>query len=359
MKVEELREAGNPYWVDVQTAGEFLGLADKTILHAGPPIEFARMCEGHRRGMASACLFEGWAKDASEAVRLLESGGVKLAAACDYATNGSGYGIITKSVPLLIIEDRDYGSRAGLFPAEGRFGGGFCGWGVYSDEIAANLAWLRDVLFRDLVSVLKDVGGFPLKDIFAEARRMGDELHSSQKAIDALFTRAIVPYALKCGNAAELLDYFASTNRQRGGASGLLRLNQPLYAQFRTGREPRARSGPRSGGQERFPHGGRRQRRGVRHQGGRVGQMVRCAGADDRGTVPRSGREAREPVAVVGRQFHHGMPRMGRTDSSGESRHHRWRGDQRWHDGRERRLDGSRFHAHAGRMFQKGKGGRT
>ena len=213
MKVEELREAGNPYWVDVQTAGGFLGLADKTILHAGPPIEFARMCEGHRRGMASACLFEGWAQDASEAVRLLESGGVKLAAACDYATNGSGYGIITKSVPLLIIEDRDYGSRAGLFPAEGRFGGGFCGWGVYSDEIAANLAWLRDVLFRDLVSVLKDVGGFPLKDIFAEARRMGDELHSSQKAIDALFTRAIVPYALKCGNAAELLDYFASTTR--------------------------------------------------------------------------------------------------------------------------------------------------
>ena len=213
MKVEELREAGNPYWVDVQTAGEFLGLADKTILHAGPPIEFARMCEGHRRGMASACLFEGWAKDASEAVRLLESGGVKLAAACDYATNGSGYGIITKSVPLLIIEDRDYGSRAGLFPAEGRFGGGFCGWGVYSDEIAANLAWLRDVLFRDLVSVLKDAGGFPLKELFAEARRMGDELHSSQKAIDALFTRAIVPYALKCGNTAELLDYFASTNR--------------------------------------------------------------------------------------------------------------------------------------------------
>ena len=213
MKVEELREAGNPYWIDVQSAGEFLGLADKTVLHAGPPIEFARMCEGHRRGMASACLFEGWAKDASEAVRLLESGEVKLAAACDYATNGSGYGIITKSVPFLIIEDRDYGSRAGLFPAEGRFGGGFCGWGVYSNEIAANLAWLRDVLFKDLVSVLKDAGGFPLKDLFAEARRMGDELHSSQKAIDALFTRAIIPYALKCGNASELLDYFASTNR--------------------------------------------------------------------------------------------------------------------------------------------------
>ena len=213
MKVEELREAGNPYWVDVQTAGEFLGLADKTVLHAGPPVEFARMCLGHRRSMVNACLFEGWAKSEEEAVRLLDDGDVRCEAACDYATDGSGYGIITKSVPLLVVEDRDYGSRAGLFPAEGRFGGGFCGWGVYSPEIAANLAWMRDVLFRELVSVLKDAGGFPMRELFAEARRMGDELHSSQRAIDALFTRAIVPFALKCRNAADLLGYFSATNR--------------------------------------------------------------------------------------------------------------------------------------------------
>ncbi len=213
MKVEELREAGNPHWVDVLPAGEFLGLADKTVLHSGPPIEFGRMCRGHRRSMVNACLFEGWAKTEGEATALLERGEVKCESAFDYATDGSGYGIITKSVPLLVIEDRDYGSRAGLFPSEGRFGGGFCGWGVYSGEIAANLKWLGDVLFAELVSVIKDAGGFPLRDLFAEARRMGDELHSCQKAIDALFTRAIVPYALKCGNAPEILDYFATTNR--------------------------------------------------------------------------------------------------------------------------------------------------
>ena len=193
MKIDELREAGNPYWIDVVPAGDFLGLADKTILHAGPPIEYGRMCAGHRRSMANACLFEGWAKTEDEAIRLLENGDVKCEAACDYATDGSGYGIITKSVPLLIVEDRDYGSRAGLFPAEGRFGGGFCGWGVYSAEVTANLVWMRDVLFKELVAVLKGAGGFPMKELFAEARRMGDELHSSQKAIDALITRADVP----------------------------------------------------------------------------------------------------------------------------------------------------------------------
>ena len=213
LRADELREKGNPYWVDVLPAGEFLGLADKTILHSGPPIEFARMCRGHRRSMVNACFFEGWAKTEAEAVRLLESGDVKCEAAYDYAMDGSGYGIITKSVPLLVVEDRDYGSRAGLFPSEGKFGGGFTGWGVYSEEIAANLKWIGSTLFAELVRVLKDAGGFPMRDLFAEARRMGDELHSSQKAIDPLFTRAIIPYCLKCKNAAELLDYFATADR--------------------------------------------------------------------------------------------------------------------------------------------------
>ena len=213
MTAEKLREAGAPHWVDVLTAGEFLGLADKTVLHSGPPIEYGRMCKAHQRSMVNACLFEGWSKTADEAIRLLECGAVKCEAACDYATDGSGYGIITKSVPLLIVEDRDYGSRAGLFPAEGRFGGGFCGWGVYSKEIAANLVWMRDTLFVEIARVLRGEGGFPMRELFAEARRMGDELHSCQKAIDALFTRAIIPYALKCRNAADLLEYFATTNR--------------------------------------------------------------------------------------------------------------------------------------------------
>ena len=213
MKPEQLRWKGDPYWIDMQKAGPFLGLADRTILHAGPPIEYARMCLGHRRSMVGACLFEGWASTEDEAVRMLESGEVKLEAAFDYATNGSGYGIITPSVPLLIVEDRETGGVAGLFPAEGKFGGGFCGWGIYSGEIASNLRWLGDVLFPPLIKVLKDAGGFPMKELFHEALRMGDELHSSQRAMDPLFTRAIIPYVLKCPNKEDLLEYFATTNR--------------------------------------------------------------------------------------------------------------------------------------------------
>lgn len=73
-------------------------------------------------------------------------------AACDYPTVGSGTGIVTAHVPLLVVEDRESGGCAGVFPGEGRFGGGFCGWGVYSPEIAANLAWMRDELFPPLAT---------------------------------------------------------------------------------------------------------------------------------------------------------------------------------------------------------------
>ena len=213
MKPEDLRYKGDPYWIDVKSAEEFLGLPDKTVLHAGPPIEYDRMCLGLKRSMVNACFFEGWAKTEAEALRMISSGEVKLEAAFDYATNGSGYGIITKSVPLLIVEDRETGGVAGLFPAEGHFGGGFCGWGQYSEAIAANLRWLGDSLFPPLVRVLKDEGGFPMRELFHEAIRMGDEQHSSQKAMDPLFTRAIIPYVLKCTNRDDLLDYFATTHR--------------------------------------------------------------------------------------------------------------------------------------------------
>ena len=213
MKPEDLRFRGDPWWVDVRTAGDFLGLPDRTVLHAGPPIKFGRMCPLHRRGMVNACLLEGWATSEAEAVRLLEAGDVRCASACDYATNGSGTGIVTPSIPLLVVEDRETGGVAGVFPSEGRFGGGFCGWGVYTPEIAANLAWMRETLFPPLADVLRAKGGFPMKELFAEAIRMGDELHSSQRAIDALFTRAIIPFALKCPNAADLLTYFATADR--------------------------------------------------------------------------------------------------------------------------------------------------
>ena len=130
----------DPVWVDMKPAIECVdGLEDHMILHSGPPIAYEDMTMLHKRGMVSAMLFEGWAKDEEEAVKRLKAGEIKISSALDHNTVGAGTGIITKSVVLNVVEDRHNHTVAATFPAEGPFQGGFCGWGLYSKEIAENL----------------------------------------------------------------------------------------------------------------------------------------------------------------------------------------------------------------------------
>ncbi len=185
----------DPVWVDIQPAGECVeGLEDHMILHSGPPIDFEDMVMLHRRGMVSAMLFEGWAKDEEDAIRRIRAGEVKIDSALNHNTVGAGTGIITKSVAMNVIEDRNSGKRAATFPAEGiRFQGGFCGWGLYSPEIAENLRVMREEIFPVIREMLHKRGGLSIKPILAESMQMGDENHTRQTASDLLFDKQILP----------------------------------------------------------------------------------------------------------------------------------------------------------------------
>lgn len=184
----------DPVWVDVQPAGECVeGLGDHVILHSGPPVDFEDMVMLHRRGMVSAMLFEGWAKTGEEAVARIRAGEVKIASALDHNTVGAGTGIITQSVMMNVIQDRQSGKRACTFPAEGAFQGGFCGWGLYSEGIAQNLRHMRYTLFPLIREMLARRGGLAIKPILAEGMQMGDENHTRQTAADLLFDKQILP----------------------------------------------------------------------------------------------------------------------------------------------------------------------
>ncbi|HET9176238.1 MAG TPA: hypothetical protein VFN84_07755, partial [Pseudolabrys sp.] len=70
--------SGDPVLVDVQLAREAIPtLPDRTILHAGPPIEWGRMCGPMRGAVAGAILFEGWARDLADAEKLAASGEIR------------------------------------------------------------------------------------------------------------------------------------------------------------------------------------------------------------------------------------------------------------------------------------------
>lgn len=208
----------DPVWVDILPASEVIdGLEDHMILHSGPPIEYKDMCMLHKRGMVSAMLFEGWAKNEKEAVELIEAGEVKIDSALNRNTVGAGTGIITKSVAMIVIEDRKNKTRAATFPAEGPFQGGFCGWGLYSPEIAENLRHMREDLFPVMREMIINRGGLPLKPILAEGMQMGDENHTRQSAADLIFLNKIVMDMLKTSVPKEELirtmEYIVDTPR--------------------------------------------------------------------------------------------------------------------------------------------------
>ena len=185
----------DPVWEDVRPAGEVLeGMDDYTVTHSGPPIAYEDMVRLHQRGMVSACLFEGWAKTEAEAIRLIESGKLNIISALDTNTSGSGTGIVTKSVAMLVVRDRNTGKMAATFPAEGVVHqGGFCGWGLYSPAIAENLRVIREEWMPPIAEALRKTGGVALKPILAQSMQMGDENHSRQSASDLLLEHELVP----------------------------------------------------------------------------------------------------------------------------------------------------------------------
>src|SRR5262245_26663385 len=61
LALERLQEA-RPMIVGAGDAGELIpGLEGRTVLHAGPPVEWELMCRPQRNAICGAVVLEGWA----------------------------------------------------------------------------------------------------------------------------------------------------------------------------------------------------------------------------------------------------------------------------------------------------------
>src|SRR5690349_8641291 len=91
--------AAEPVLVGVRRAGELIREldAERLILHAGPPLEWERMCGPLRGAVCGAIVFEGWAPDLVAAEKLVESGGVRFAPNHHFGAVGPMTGITTRS----------------------------------------------------------------------------------------------------------------------------------------------------------------------------------------------------------------------------------------------------------------------
>ena len=205
--------AAEPVLTDVRRAGELIPQLDagRLILHAGPPISWDRMCGPLRGAICGAAVFEGWAPDLAAAEKLAASGALEFAPNHHFGAVGPMTGITTRSMPLLVVENRASGNWAACTINEGlgkvmRFGGN-------DAEVLARLAWLRDEFGSLLGRALRSVP-VELNPLIARGLAMGDEMHQRNVACTSLLLRALAPSLASLGGSLEKAFAFMAGNDQ-------------------------------------------------------------------------------------------------------------------------------------------------
>ncbi len=197
--------SGDPVLTDVQPAGAVIrGLGERVLLHAGPPITWKRMCGPMRGAIAGAIVFERWAPDLAAATALAASGGVQFHPNHHFDAVGPMTGITTRSMPVLVVENRAFGNRAYCMINEGL--GKVMRFGANDAAVLERLAWLRDGFGPLLGAALRASGGLELAPLVARGLAMGDEMHQRNVACSALTLRALAPHFARVAGDGETLQ---------------------------------------------------------------------------------------------------------------------------------------------------------
>src|SRR6266545_6485425 len=190
--VERMMSA-RPILKGVATARDVIpGIKDNLLLHAGPPIEWARMSGPLRGAIIGAILFEGLAKSESEAASMIERGEVEFDSCHHHGAVGPMAGVISASMKVYVVENVEHGNKSFSNLNEGY--GKVLRYGAYSEEVLRKLHWMNDVLGNALADALAQSNGIDLRALIAEALHMGDEGHNRNKAGSILFLKLLAPH---------------------------------------------------------------------------------------------------------------------------------------------------------------------
>ena len=111
--VQRMLEA-EPVLIDVVPAAEAIPAPRRRPHHSArrPAHRWERMCGPLRGAICGAIVFEGWAESLDAAEKLAARGGVRLRPNHDFDAVGPMTGLTTRSMPVLVVENRKFGNRA-------------------------------------------------------------------------------------------------------------------------------------------------------------------------------------------------------------------------------------------------------
>ena len=181
-----------PTLVGMGTAGEDIpGMTKKTILHAGPPVTWDKMCGPVRGAIIGGLIYEGLASNKEEAEKLAASGEITFDSCHHHNAVGPMAGIVTYSMPVWKVVNKTYGNYAYCTFNEGL--GKVLRFGAFGDEVITRLKWLQNTLYPIIKEALETHGEINLKTMIAQVLQMGDEGHNRNKAGTSLLIREIAP----------------------------------------------------------------------------------------------------------------------------------------------------------------------
>ncbi len=204
--------AARPMWVGMARAIDVIpGMDDHTILHAGPPVDWDGMCGPIKGAVVGALLYEGWARSEKQAWRLAASGRIRYSPCNDHQAVGPMAGIISPSMPVMVVRNETAGNIAYATMNEGW--GRALRFGAYDPPVIRKLKWMEKTLAPALKGAVEQMGGIDVRSMTARALHMGDECHNRDVAATTLLFRdltlALAGTVRSRSVLASVLDFLA------------------------------------------------------------------------------------------------------------------------------------------------------
>jgi hypothetical protein len=183
--------------VDVQRAGDLIGLEPGQFCHAGPPVDWETASGPMRGALIGAMLLEGLASTPDDAQRMLAAGRLEdgapitLMPCHDRGGVGPMAGVVSPSMWAWVLRDDRHGTTSWCTLNEGL--GKVLRYGAYGPEVIERLRWMGELLGPALAAALRAAGPVDIKALVGQMVQMGDEGHNRNRAGTLMLLRDLLP----------------------------------------------------------------------------------------------------------------------------------------------------------------------